>query len=143
MQSERLPAVEVEHDRAGIAPERRAVVPEKRVFHARHAARRQPLLVVDLAVDALHQVRFGDAAVVGRIADRRDFLRRPDGGREVDRLGEPRVARDHLDLEKRDVGSRRLFDMQRPDELENELVGIVDLLKKVDVSRPSARGGPS
>ena len=134
MQSERLPAVEVEHDRAGIAPQRRAVVPEKCFFHARHTARRQPFFVVDLTVDALHQVGFGDTAVVGRIADRRDLLRRRDGGREIDPRGEPRVARDHLDLEEGDVGSRRLFDMQRSDELENELLGIVDLLKKVDVA---------
>src|SRR5262249_34843088 len=133
MQSERLPAVEVEYDRARIAPKRSAVVPEKRFFQACHAARGQPFLVVDLAIDTLHEVGFGDAAVVSRIANRRDLLRHRDGGREVDRPGEPRVARNHLDLKQGDVRSRRLFDMQRSDELESELLRIVYLLKKVDV----------
>ena len=34
-----------------------------------------------------------------------------------------------------DVGSRRLFDVQRLEELEDKPFGVVDLLKEVDIRR--------
>ena len=74
VQAEGLAAVEIDDDGTGIAAQRRAVVQEARLLDPRHAAGREPLLVVDLAVDLLHQVRFGNAAVIGRIADGRDIL---------------------------------------------------------------------
>ena len=56
-------------------------------------------------------------------------------GRELDRLGELRIAGGHLDLEERNVGSGLLLDVQRPDQLEDEPSRIVDLLQEVDVRR--------
>ena len=132
MQAEGLAGVEVHHDRTRIPAERRAIVEDSRVIDARHAAGREPLLVVRASVDPLHESDVRNSAVVGRIADDRDVLRRPRPIRESYGLGERLVARPDLDFEKGHVGSRRFLDEQRSDQFEDELLFAADLLQEVD-----------
>ena len=104
MQAERLAAVEIEHDGAGIAAERRAIVPE--CASARRASRR-PARAASCCRSCRRSAPSGPARGCGcRRPDSRSSRRRSgrsgaDRAREIDRLGEPRVAGDHLDLEER------------------------------------------
>ena len=71
VQAERLAGGEVEHHRAGVAAEGGAVVLQLARADRRELPRREALLVVDRAEDRVHQLRVGDAAVAGGIADNR------------------------------------------------------------------------
>ena len=81
VQPDSLSRGQIDQDRSRVAAKRRAVVQHDVRPRLRHLARREPLLVVDVAEDRLHQLVVRNPPVPGGIPDHRDLLRRPGGRR--------------------------------------------------------------
>ena len=74
MQADGLAGREVQHDRAGVAAERRAVVQEHASTGRYHLTGRQPLPVVHVAEDGLDEGAVGNPAVARGVANHRHLL---------------------------------------------------------------------
>ena len=127
----RLAGVEREHDGARVAAQGRAVVGQRARRRLDHLARSEPLLVVDVAEDPVHQVDLRDPAVACRVADHRHELvgLRRLGQRDRERRC---PAVDLLDAQEREVRPVRVLDVEDRPELEGQAVLATQLLEQVD-----------
>src|SRR5262249_29962092 len=73
-------------------------------------------------------------------ADGRDALGLDDLRGKLDRLCQPSIARNHLDLEEGDIRPAHVLDIQRPDEVEDKLHWVADFLKEIDGAAHRAGG---
>ncbi|MCW1413757.1 hypothetical protein OLZ32_38640 [Rhizobium sp. 1AS11] len=132
MQAESLAACEIKHAGTRTAAKRRAVAQKLPIPHSRHRTRGEPFLIVDLAIDILHEVDIRDSPVECWMTDHSHALADARFCRQGDGACELRFAAHELDLKERDVGTRVLFDIKGLEETENQFVGIVDFFQEID-----------